>query len=116
MSRNTLAQNHGAGGGTQAVSRMFYNSRDRSKYRGRQGELVADMCECADVDGNRTAKLYLHDGVTCGGIPVSAVACPLDICAELNKFPTLGLIEGINLPDTICDVLNEAPNIGNLIA
>lgn len=113
--RGSLAQNHG-GSGTQAVSQIFTNSRKRLKYKGRRGELVADLCECEG-----TAKLYLHDGVKCGGIPVSAIACggtadEVDICALMANAPDLGTIEGINLPDTICEAMALAPDLGPLNA
>lgn len=66
--RRQLAKN---GGPLIGVSRFFYNSRDRSKLIGAYGEVVADMCECAGI-----AKLYVHDGKTCGGVPIGALPCP----------------------------------------
>lgn len=80
--RRQLAKN---GGPIVGVSRFFYNSRDRSKHIGAYGEVVADMCECSGL-----AILYLHDGKTCGGMPIGGVTCPdpeeIDVALETTSF------------------------------
>ena len=114
--RNQIKKN---GGPIIAVSRVFYNSRDRQKYIGSVGELVADVCVCATAEGGMVASLYLHIGNSvCGGIPVAAVPCgdiPAELlCNSLDQFPDAGIIEGVDLADDLCDALNVIPDGGVL--
>jgi hypothetical protein len=124
MSRNGISLGQHLGNATIAVSRIFYNSRDRQKYRGKKGTLVADMCECVrdtgrvDDAGNAilepVAVFYLQDGKTCGGIRTGGFACEepnIDICSlMLENFPVSSeSIRGVTLPSTLCEALTQFP-------
>lgn len=103
------------GGPIIGVSRIFYNSRDRQKYIGSVGELVADVCECATPEGGMVANLYLHIGCNdCGGIPVGGLQCgPIDpaaICEAMMSVPSGDPIEGVNLADDICEAMAGVPS------
>lgn len=130
MSRTPLSLKQNLGHASISVSRFFYNSRDRQKYRGKKGELVADMCECrrdtgmVDANGQPIlepiATLYLHDGKTCGGIRTGGFACEeqaVDICElMLAGFPErTESIQGITLPSTLCDALTQLPVRSNSV-
>jgi len=131
MQRNISVKQNG-GHASISISRFFYNSRDRMKYRGKKGEIVADMCECRrdtgiiDNDGNPVyepiASLYAHDGKTCGGVRIGAFACdiapqePPDLCALLGEqFPDLGnplnlmIMPPLIPPVIACEVLDQIP-------
>jgi hypothetical protein len=124
MSRNGISLGQHLGNATIAVSRIFYNSRDRQKYRGKKGTLVADMCECVrdtgqvDEKGNPIlepiAVFYLQDGKTCGGIRTGGFACEepnINICAlMISQFPVSDKsIQGVTLPSTLCEALTKFP-------
>lgn len=105
------------GGPIIGISRIFYNSRDRQKYIGSVGELVADVCECTTVDGGMVANLYLHIGCNdCGGIPVGGLQCgPVNLdaetlCAAMQTVPSGSPIEGVDLADDICDAMASIPS------
>lgn len=92
----SLAQNHG--NSALGVSHVFYSSAKRAKKLFKKGVLVADMCECTrdtgliDVEGNPilepVAVLYMHDGVTCGGIRIGAFDCnqTVDTDTHIGNF------------------------------
>lgn len=82
------------GQSTVAINKIFRSEVKRKKYIGKFGELIADMCTCND-DGETIAKLFMHDGITCGGMQVGAYACsPEPVAAVTYEFEITNPVNG----------------------
>lgn len=85
-----------------AVSRFFFGGRKKDKVILPMGALSVDMC---------TGVLTVHDGKTCGG---RFHYYPGTVCEQTVDAPVLGLIEGVDVAEDLCDLMATAPNIGNI--
>lgn len=96
------------GGKILGVSKIFFNSRQRMKYRGAPGELVADVCACEGENGEMVAKLYLFTGNCdlCGGTPVAA-----EVCEATPNNGGDGDGSGGGDSRAICDILDDIPEV-----